>query len=316
MSAQQAFTDIHRSLVQLGHDKASLFQYLGLSQEASVAETEAALNTRRQWAQGQQANPKFRAEATWLIRNHRVLHRLLLQHRVDYIRYLESHAQNAGLDSLELFMRGALLYGPPSPSIEAAILKEGERLGVDPDLARLHLRRLLDRMGFQTQARVQFEVDTLFPEPNTEDEEDGGQLAMEAAPEAVSASLQPRLHLDAPPILGHTLWGAATDSSVELRVANAGTGRMSGEVRVDQPWLRPEPSRLDPGRPRQAIRLRVDPELTPMGRSRCLVTVSTPRGGTESVAVEIYRVPPLLLLGGVGLLCATMLLLAAGASLL
>ena len=314
MSAQQAFTDIHRSLVQLGHDKASLFHYLGLSREASVADTEAALSAKRQWAQGQQANPKFRAEATWIIRNHRVLHRLLLQHRMEYIRYLESHAQNAGLDSLELFMRGALLYGPPSPSIEDAILQEGERLGVDPDLARLHLRRLLDRMGFQSHTRI--ELDTLFPADADTTEEDGLDLPMEAAPEDVSSHLLPRLHLDAPPILSRTLLGTPTES-LELRVGNVGTGRMSGEVRVDQPWLRPEPARLDPTRARQAIRLRVDPELLPPGRSRCMVTVSTPRGGTESVMVELYHVPPRLLLGGVALgCCAALLLLAVGGSLL
>ena len=61
--------------------KASLFEYFGIDPEADAATVEEALKKRRAWAQGQQANPKFRSESLWIIKNMALSKRALIDEK-------------------------------------------------------------------------------------------------------------------------------------------------------------------------------------------------------------------------------------------
>ncbi|MFT5587676.1 MAG: hypothetical protein ACI9VR_005289, partial [Cognaticolwellia sp.] len=77
--------------------KPSLFVYYDIRHESPDAGVEAAIKKRRSWAQGQQANPKFRAEALWLIKNNALIRRTLLQERESYLVYVASTAARHSL---------------------------------------------------------------------------------------------------------------------------------------------------------------------------------------------------------------------------
>ena len=50
-------------------DQTDLYSYLDIEPDADRPTILHALQVRRSWAQGQQANPKYRTEALWIIKN-------------------------------------------------------------------------------------------------------------------------------------------------------------------------------------------------------------------------------------------------------
>jgi hypothetical protein len=75
------FDQIEKFLGTVG--KPSLFEYYAVDPEADVPAVEEALKKKRGWAQGQQGNPKFRAEALWVIKNMALVRRALVDERHD-----------------------------------------------------------------------------------------------------------------------------------------------------------------------------------------------------------------------------------------
>ena len=65
-------------------EQPSLYAYLQLSEDADASAVMGVLKARRQWAQGQQCNPRHRDEAVWLIRNLRRVLAALTQQRAAY----------------------------------------------------------------------------------------------------------------------------------------------------------------------------------------------------------------------------------------
>ena len=61
-----------------------LFRYYGLEPHATAAERDAAVKRRRLWAQGQQSNPKYRAEALFLIKNNALVRQLFVEEGETY----------------------------------------------------------------------------------------------------------------------------------------------------------------------------------------------------------------------------------------
>ncbi|MED5369979.1 MAG: hypothetical protein VX899_03110 [Myxococcota bacterium] len=127
--------------------KPSLFAYYGVEPRAAAAEIEATVKKRRTWAQGQQANPKYRAEALWLIKNNALLRRVLLSDRKTYLTHVAQSQAQQGLKQLEPFMRGTLAGGVLTPEAEKAILDQGGRLGLRPEIVRAALDRLVQEVG-------------------------------------------------------------------------------------------------------------------------------------------------------------------------
>lgn len=143
----RTFETLHKDLEQTG--SATLFAYVEIPQTAPIRDTESGLDNRRAWAQGQQSNPKYRTEAVWYIQNYTCIREVLLHHRADYIRFIESRMRSGGLDQLEMFIKGALVHGELTPLAEIAIAKQGVKLGIPADITDSSLDRLLADEGLE-----------------------------------------------------------------------------------------------------------------------------------------------------------------------
>ena len=60
---------LDKSIGSLHRSKPGLYAYLDIDPSADRETITHALQVRRSWAQGQQANPKYRQEALWVIKN-------------------------------------------------------------------------------------------------------------------------------------------------------------------------------------------------------------------------------------------------------
>jgi hypothetical protein len=120
--------DIQRFLNSV--EKQDLFEYLDVEQAADEATVTHALQVRRSWAQGQQANPKFRNEALWLIKNIENLKTALITERADYLLEIKQRHEETKLETLSIFIKGTLTDGELTARGEEAIELEGEQLGL------------------------------------------------------------------------------------------------------------------------------------------------------------------------------------------
>lgn len=134
------FDEISRFLTMVG--KPTLFEYLNLAVDASTGEVEQAIKKRRSWAQGQQANPKYRGEALWVIKNVRGMRQAMTEFRQVYLDRVAARDQERGLEVLTLFIRGTLASGTLTEAGEAAIIAQGRKLGLDRDVVRERIHSL------------------------------------------------------------------------------------------------------------------------------------------------------------------------------
>ncbi|MDG1480128.1 MAG: hypothetical protein P8R54_11090 [Myxococcota bacterium] len=137
----RTFEQLHTDLARF--ESPTLFAYLRIKPTASIRESEAGLEDRHSWAQGQQDNSQDRAEATWFIQNFSRLRDLLLQSRTDYLRFIDAQIRSGGLDQLEMFILGALIHGEFTPLAEIAVAKQAEQIGIPADIAEGCLDRIL-----------------------------------------------------------------------------------------------------------------------------------------------------------------------------
>jgi len=131
--------------------KASLFDYYGLKDAAAPAEVETAIKKRRGWAQGQQANPKYRNEALWLIKNNALVRRTLVDDRDAYLAEISSRSQSRNLEVLSLFIKGTLAGGMLTPDAEQAIVKQGRTMGLSEAAVNELVEDLLKKTGARRQ---------------------------------------------------------------------------------------------------------------------------------------------------------------------
>jgi hypothetical protein len=132
--------------------KATLFDYYGLQTKAPAAELEAAIKKRRSWAQGQQANPKYRNEALWLIKNNALVRRVMVEQRSAYVDELGSRSESKNLEVLTLFIKGTLAGGMLTPDAERAIQQQGRAMGLDDASVRSRIDSLLRETGASRQS--------------------------------------------------------------------------------------------------------------------------------------------------------------------
>lgn len=105
--------EMERFFASLGH--RTPLAYYGLSEDAGPEAVDSAVKKRRTWAQGQQANPKYRSEALYLIKSNASLRKLLIDERDLY----------SGRFSLD---RPVPVVDEPPPAF-------GVAFGGDPDIA-------------------------------------------------------------------------------------------------------------------------------------------------------------------------------------
>ena len=127
--------EIERFLSTVG--KSSLFEYFDVPQGADDDAIRAAISKRRGWAQGQQANPKYRQEAIWLIKNVSKCRKALLEHREAYAATLRAQSEQQSIEVLRVYIMGAIAEGRLTDASEAAIREKGRSLGL-PDAVVIH----------------------------------------------------------------------------------------------------------------------------------------------------------------------------------
>ncbi|MBM4364845.1 MAG: hypothetical protein FJ102_01410 [Deltaproteobacteria bacterium] len=137
--------EIERFFAASGH--RSPMAYLGLDEEASDEEIEAALRKKRSWAQGQQANPKYRAEALFVIKFNAALRRLLIEERETYEAHFLDGQTQAKLDEIDKFIRGALAAGVLTPQIDAAIRVQGRSLDMADHVVEQRINAIANELG-------------------------------------------------------------------------------------------------------------------------------------------------------------------------
>jgi curved DNA-binding protein CbpA len=139
------FDQIEKFLGIVG--KPSLFEYYAVDPDADPATVEEALKKKRGWAQGQQGNPKFRAEALWIIKNMALVRKALVDERQDYLKEVRSKDASRNLEILTLFIKGALADGHLTAKKEDAIRHQGRELGLDEDVVAAQVETTMAELG-------------------------------------------------------------------------------------------------------------------------------------------------------------------------
>ncbi len=150
-----------RDFVSIGkfvsnQEAADLFVYFEVSREADSATVEAAIRSRRAWAQGQQANPKYRQTALWLIKNVALCRRALDTERAEYLAHLNAEAQAEALEILGNVMDGAVFNRRLSVEREEAVLDRGVQLGLSDEAVEQFIEDYLDRHEARRESPAEF----------------------------------------------------------------------------------------------------------------------------------------------------------------
>jgi curved DNA-binding protein CbpA len=148
-------------LADLG--QASLLEYYGVTASTPPDELRARIKAKRAWAQAQQANPKFRYQALWLIKNNSLVQRVLIDELKAYVEAVSARERDRKLQMLDLFVQGSLVSGKLSSEAEAAIRRQAAEMGLtDSETSRY----LEEKVGQDSQ-------DSLFDSaPSSSEEQD------------------------------------------------------------------------------------------------------------------------------------------------
>lgn len=137
---QRDTEEIERFLANVG--QTSLLAYYGLDTNSTPEEREAAIKGRRAWAQGQQSNPKFKAEALFLIKQNATLRRVLLEAPEKYAQVLEGTGAAERLDGWKQRVREAVRGKVLTARVEAELRAEGARL----ELTDAAIQKMVDEI--------------------------------------------------------------------------------------------------------------------------------------------------------------------------
>ncbi|MFZ5477809.1 MAG: DnaJ domain-containing protein [Myxococcota bacterium] len=137
--------EIERFLASVG--KANLLAYYGIPPEAAPEAVEEAIKKRRNWAQGQQSNPKYKSEALFLIKNNNLLRRVLVEEGDAYRAHIADSHSSRNLDALTIFIKGTLASGILSPQAEAAIHHQGKQLELSEAVVTQRIDEVLREIG-------------------------------------------------------------------------------------------------------------------------------------------------------------------------
>ena len=152
----KSLDEIHRFTASV--EQPDLFVYLDLETDADKSAVLHAIQVRRSWAQGQQANPKFRHEALWVIKNIKLITSALTSERSSYQRDLARRDEQEKLETLSIFIHGTLADGELTARGEEAIQQQGEALGLPESTVIRRIGEILaeqDARTFDTEMAVQ-----------------------------------------------------------------------------------------------------------------------------------------------------------------
>jgi curved DNA-binding protein CbpA len=185
--SESALAEIERFLALVG--QSSLFAYYDIDADTPADAVERAISARRKWAQGQQANPKYRPEALFIIKQGALLRRALVEQPDAYRRHMLAAERSRSLESLDQFLLGILAGGVLAAEAEDAVRQRGRALSLAPELVQARIDQKLRETG----ARRIGAAPSLPPQPTWSDD-DADSLA--PAPVAAPAGPPPPDFLD------------------------------------------------------------------------------------------------------------------------
>ena len=136
-----ALDEIHRFTASV--EKPDLYVYLDIDPDSDRDTITHALQVRRSWAQGQQANPKFRQEALWVIKNIGLIKEALIGGAAAYKGDLADRDERAKLDTLSMFIKGTLAEGELTARGEEAIQKQAKEMGLPESIVIRRIGEIL-----------------------------------------------------------------------------------------------------------------------------------------------------------------------------
>jgi len=149
----KSLDEIHRFTASV--DQMDLYTYLDLEVDADRAAILHALQVRRSWAQGQQANPKFRIEALWVIKNIALITAALTTDATAYQNDLSARDEQKKLETLSIFIKGTLADGDLTARAEEAIQAQGELLGLNESTVIRRIGEILAERDANTADSVE-----------------------------------------------------------------------------------------------------------------------------------------------------------------
>jgi len=145
-----ALDEIHRFTQSV--EQPDLYAYLGIEQSADKSAITHALQVRRSWAQGQQANPKFRQEALWLIKNIKLVKTALLNESERYLKDIAIRDERSKLETLSMFIKGTLADGELTARGEEAIQTQAKEMGLPESLVIRRIGEILAERDAENMA--------------------------------------------------------------------------------------------------------------------------------------------------------------------
>ena len=130
-----------------------LFDYLGLPKSATAEESKAALTKKRKYMQGMQGNPKFKDSARFLIKNYRVLERVL-DDPAAHLAAAQRAREQAKLPMLEFALSGVLADGVLSTEEESWLRTAAIDLGISEDTYERVLEEFAEKANVEVPRAV------------------------------------------------------------------------------------------------------------------------------------------------------------------
>src|SRR5690606_23977212 len=119
---------------------------LGIDPSASADEARGALKKRRKYMQGMQSNPKYKAEALFLIKNFAALDAVLAE-PIGYLEAVRKQQESSHLPILEMTIRTVLKGGSLNHEQEEYLRRQALELGLALETFEDTLERLAAQAG-------------------------------------------------------------------------------------------------------------------------------------------------------------------------
>ncbi len=139
--------------------KPNLLAYLGLPEGASPEAAQKKLRARRKYMQGMQSNPKYRAEAIFLIKNFAALN-AVLANPIPYLEDARRRAESQHIPILEMTIKGVLAGGSLNYDQEDYLRRNAIEIGV----SEATFEELLDRLAREAKVPRATDRLTITPE--------------------------------------------------------------------------------------------------------------------------------------------------------
>lgn len=276
------------------HSQHSVKSYLGLKADFNAETSEAALETRRVWAQAQQTNPKFQDEAIWILSNLGIL-RQALTIPPEELLWLDRAEQEDSKPSEPITFYEELGVSRHATSAQ---INDAHRLRYRD------ARHLKNRHEAHQIYAVLDEVWRVLGDPALKKEYDAQlpgeiKLLVSDTTRLDVASIEPlsekKALTDAPllSIRGNRQFQLTVTKKVarrKIRIEKDGPGLVDATIRTDQPWLTANPVTLDPHATGQDIHFEVIPAKM-AGRSALgQIVIQNFNGQRIAVHVKVTRV--------------------------